>query len=250
VVHVEEMRLTWEWLYKQDLKIEQLGKQQDAITQCLDTVNKVLFYGTKGGVRGWASKMERADSQEKLEWEAQGKVCKSSVPFPKMDSTTSESTTEAVGGSDSTRWVASVDMSDTLQDLSITEEPKALQMLAEEHNHDNYADRPSVDDNDLPQWAQCSVFSDGELSCTHTLLVALLPTSLLSHLPMAPDQGNLLNALSSGQLLCVAYNISVRQSRKPWGYINDKSIHDIVALEDTLLASAADGMQTEEGQKG
>ena len=238
------------WLYKQDLKIEQLGKQQDAVAQYLDTVDEVLFYGTKGGARGWASEMERVDSREKQEREARGKVRKSSVPFPEMDSTTSESTTEAVGGGDSARRVASADMLDTLQDLSITEEPEALQMLAEEHNHDDYADRPSVDDNDLPRWAQRSAFSDGELSRTHALLVAILPASLLSHLPTSPDRGDLLNALSSGQLLCVAYNISVRQSRKPWGYINDESIHDIVALEDALSASAADGIQTEEGQKG
>jgi len=238
------------WLYKQDLKIEQLGKQQDAVAQYLDTVDEVLFYGTKGGVRGWASEMERADSREKLEREARGKVRKSSVPFPEMDSTASESTTEAVGGGDSARRVASVDMSDTLQDLSITEEPEALQTLAEEHNHGDYADRPSVDDNDLPRWAQRSAFSDGELSRTHALLVALLPASLLPHLPTSPDRADLLNALSAGQLLCVAYNIGVRQSRKPWGYINDESIHDIVALEDALSASAADGLQTEKGRKG
>ena len=34
------------------------------------------------------------------------------------------------------------------------------------------------------------------------------------------------------------------------GYINDESIHDIVALEDVLSASAADGLQAEKGQKG
>jgi len=235
------------WLYKQDLKLEQLGKPQDAVAQYLDTVDEVLFFGTKGGVRGWTSEKERV---EKLEREARGKVRKSSVPLPEMDSIASESTTEAVESGDSAQLVASADMSDTLQDLSITEEPEALQTLAEEHNHDDYADRPSVDDNDLPRWAQRSAFSDGELSRTHALLVALLPASLLPHLPTSPHRIDLLNALSSGQLLCVAYNIGVRQSRKPWGYINDESIHDIVALEDALSASAADGLQAEKGRKG
>ena len=185
---------------------------------------------------------------EKLEWEARGKVRKSNVPFPKMDSVASESTTEAAESGDSPRRVASVNTLDTLQDLSITEEPEAVQTLAEEeHDHD---DRPGVDDNDLPRWAQRSAFSDGELSRTHALLVALLPAFLLPHLPTSPDRADLLNALSSGQLLCVAYNIGVRQSRKPWGYINDESIHDIVALEDALSASAADGLQAEKGRKG
>jgi len=233
------------WLYKQDLKIEQLGKQQDAAAQYLDTVDEVLFCGTKGGVRGWTSEKERV---EKLEREARGKVRKSSVPFPEMVSVASESTTEAAESGDSPRRVASVNTLDTLQDLSITEEPEAVQTLAEEeHDHD---DRPGVDDNDLPRWAQRSAFSDGELSRTHALLVALLPAFLLPHLPTSPDRADLLNALSSGQLLCVAYNIGVRQLRKPWGYIKDESIYDIVALEDALSASAADGLQAEKGRKG
>ena len=109
------------WLYKQDLKIERLGKQQDAVAQYLDTVDEVLFCGPEGSVRGWASGKERV---EKLEREARGKARKLSVPFPKMGSIASEPTTEAVGSGDSARRVASADMLDTLQDLSITEEPK------------------------------------------------------------------------------------------------------------------------------
>ena len=236
------------WLYKQDLKIEQLGKQQDAVAQYLDTVDEVLFCGTKGGVRGWTSEKERV---EKLEREGRGKARKSSVPFPEMDSIASELATEPVGSGDSARRVESADMLNTLQDLSITEEPEALQTPAEgEHDHVDDADGPTMDDNDLPRWAQRSAFSDGELSRTHALLVALLPASLLPHLPTSPDRADLLNALSSGQLLCVAYNIGARQSWKPWGYINDDSIHDIVALEDALSASAANGLQTEKGRKG
>ena len=225
-----------------------LGKQQDAIAQHLDTVDEVLFCGTKGGVRGWTSEKER---MEKLEREARGKVRKSSVPFPEIDSIASEQATEAVGSGDSARRVESADMLNTLQDLSITEEPEALQTLAGgEHDYVDYADGPAVDDNDLPRWAQRSAFPDGELSRTHALLVALLPASLLPHLPTSPDRADLLNALSSGHLLCVAYDIGARQSRKPWGYINDESIHDIVALEDALSASAANGLQTEKGRKG
>ena len=55
------------WLYKQDLKIKQLRKQQGAIVQYLDTINKVLFCRTKGHIRGWTSEKEH---MEKLEWEA------------------------------------------------------------------------------------------------------------------------------------------------------------------------------------
>src|SRR6266702_6075449 len=49
--------------------------------------------------------------------------------------------------------------------------------------------------------------------------------------PGSQDRAAFLNALSSSPLLCLAYNAGVRQSRKPWGYINTDSIHDIISLE-------------------
>jgi hypothetical protein len=133
----------------------------------------------------------------------------------------------------------------------LADEPDVLETLAEEEHGDVDGDgTSSLDDEDLPRWAQRSAFPDGELPHTHVLLVALLPTSFLPHLPTSPDRAEPLNTLSSGQLLCVAYNIGARRPRKPWGYINDDSIHDIVALEDALSASAVDGSQAEKGRKG
>lgn len=74
--------------------------------------------------------------------------------------------------------------------------------------------------------------SDSSLGRTHALLNALLPSTLSSLLPPTPvDRESLLQALSSGQLLCAAYNTGVRRSRKPWGYVSKDAIHDIAALE-------------------
>ena len=64
---------------------------------------------------------------------------------------------------------------------------------------------------------------------------ALLPSSLQRLLPDEPDRTPLLQALSSGQLLCVAYNAGVRRSRKPWGFVSRDAIHDIAALESQSL---------------
>jgi hypothetical protein len=219
------------WLYKQDIKIEELGKQQSSIAKYLDTVDEVLFAGRKGDLRGWASEQERLARREK------GR--RSSAPLPDSDLSASP---EALG---------SAGMVESMPGLSVTDEPAVLETLAEEEHDDVDGDgTSSLEDEDLPRWAQRSAFPDGELPRTHALLVALLPASLLFHLPTSPDRAELLNTLSSGQLLCVAYNIGVRQSRKPWGYINDDSIHDIVALEDALSASAVDGSQAEKGRKG
>ena len=220
------------WLYKQDLKIEDLKKQQGVITQYLDTVDEVLFGGRKGDSRGWASEQERLARRER------GR--RSGVPLPDSDFTASP--TETFG---------SAGVLDSMRNLAVTEEQDALETLAEEEHVDFDGDgTSSLGDDNLPRWAQRSAFPESELHRAHALLVALLPAYLLSHLPTSPDRTTFLNALSSGQLLCVAYNIGVRQSRKPWGYINDDSIHDIVALEDALSAFALDGSQAEKGRKG
>jgi hypothetical protein len=234
------------WLYKQGLKIEDLGKQQRAVMQYLNTVDEVLFGGSKGGVRGWLREQERVAYKEKLDREARGKGRRSSAPLPDPDS--SVPNIETAGSGRSVRRVVSVNILDAMQDLVVTEEPETLQTLAEEEDDDD--DVSSVDDDDLPRWARRDAFPDGELLRLHALLVALLPASLLSHIPVSPDRDELLNVLSSGQLLCVAYNAGVRQSRKPWGYIDNDSIHDIVALEDALGASGVDGSQAEKGRKG
>jgi hypothetical protein len=66
-----------------------------------------------------------------------------------------------------------------------------------------------------------------------SLLITLLPAELLPLLPPPTDssRSTLLLRLSSGQILCTVYNIAVRRSKKPWGYINKDSIHDIATIE-------------------
>ena len=65
----------------------------------------------------------------------------------------------------------------------------------------------------------------------HALLSAFLPSHLLPVLGSASSRTDFLSSLSSGQLLCVAYNMCVRKSKRPWGYVSKDSIHDIVTLQ-------------------
>jgi hypothetical protein len=53
------------WLYKQDVKIEELGKQQSAIAKYLDTVDEILFGRRQGDLRGRASEQECLARREK-----------------------------------------------------------------------------------------------------------------------------------------------------------------------------------------
>jgi hypothetical protein len=75
----------------------------------------------------------------------------------------------------------------------------------------------------------------------HAILVAYLPAELLFHLPspvLSEEDGEgdgsggrarFLEALSDGQLLCIAYNAALRASTRPWGFVPDSSIHDVLA---------------------
>lgn len=118
-------------------------------------------------------------------------------------------------------------------------------MDAVEEDEEGYG--PSVQDEDLPEWAKRTSFAENSLSRAHALLIALLPTNLLALLPRELDRTELLLTLSSGQALCVAYNVGVRRSRKPWGYISKEAIHDILALEQ---AQSASGENEDKGRKG
>ena len=85
----------------------------------------------------------------------------------------------------------------------------------------------------------------------HALLFALLPASLVPLLPTPyTSRLELLTALSSGQLLCVAYNAGIRRSRKMWGYINKDAIHDIASLELKAAADKDGGEAAEKRKTG
>ncbi|KAH8980626.1 hypothetical protein EDB86DRAFT_3087730 [Lactarius hatsudake] len=215
-----ESILVWDdgWLYKQDLRIKDIEKQRGVVARYLDTVDEVLFGGSTSDVRGWVYEQERAARKEKR---------------PTLERAATQS------------------RPDSIRDLVVTEESE---ILVEEDGDDDDGDgddeTSSVDDDDLPRWAKRSAFPDDPLIRVHALLVTLLPAFLLFHLPGSQDRAEFLNALSSGQLLCLAYNAGFRQSRKPWGHINTDSIHDIIALEAALTKSEVDGSQEDLEEKG
>ncbi|TFK51524.1 hypothetical protein OE88DRAFT_1630051 [Heliocybe sulcata] len=207
----ERLILGGGWLYKQDIRSEHLDKERQTMRHYLDLVDDVLFGGRKHGQRGWLR--ERAAKNKGRR-----------VSAGDMESYSDYSSRR------STRRVVSANMLDSIRNLTVTEEPEPMESLAEEEEE-------IVDDDDLPEWAQRNAFEGSPLGRTYAVLSALLPPELLSTLPPPPpDRSALLQALSSGQLLCVAYNVGVRQSRKPWGFINKHEIHDIVAMEQKLSA--------------
>ncbi|KAI0683844.1 hypothetical protein BC835DRAFT_1422907 [Cytidiella melzeri] len=213
----EEKRERWDerlvlgggWLYRQDVRRSDLEKERETIARYLDAVDDVLFGGRKAGKRGWMRELEKASKDRR------GK-----------NRRVSATATGFLPESRPSRRVVSTGMLEAMKAMAVSEETE------EPEDVGSLSDAESVEDDDLPEWAKRTSFADNPYSRLYALLQAMLPTSLVSLLPPTPaERSSLLDALSSGQLLCVSYNTAVRRSRKPWGFIGRDAIHDIATLE-------------------
>ena len=237
----ERLVLGGGWLYRQDMKMEDLAREREIVGKYVDAVDEVLFGGPKEGKRGWEREKERVARRERLERESRSKGRRVSAG----DAVNSQG-----GSARANRRVVSTGMLDAMRNMVVTEEPEEMESIDEEE---------AIDDDELPPWAKRSTYEGDDYGKTepgillqmakigligrlHALLVALLPGDLLRLLPMSSsDHGDILRALSSGQVLCNAYNTAVRRSRKPWGYVSKDAIHDIASLEESQPAEGTDG---------
>ncbi|EJD00401.1 uncharacterized protein FOMMEDRAFT_22213 [Fomitiporia mediterranea MF3/22] len=229
----ERLVLGGGWLYRQDVRLTNLTHEREVIGKYLDSVDEALFDGpSNNGTRGW----EKAARLE-LEKEGRAKGRRSSLGRHRDD-------VSPIRGN----RAVSPGMMEAISNLTITEEGES-EAITQEPEEDE-EDGDSVDEDDLPEWAKRNTFVDNPLARAHALLISLLPTSLLPLLPIPyRDRLELLTALSSGQLLCVAYNSGIRRSRKMWGYINKDAIHDIASLESKLSPNNDGGGGGKEGEE-
>ncbi|KAH9850908.1 hypothetical protein C2E23DRAFT_833362 [Lenzites betulinus] len=219
----ERLVLGGGWLYQQDVRIEDLAREREVVSKYVDAVDEVLFGGPKEGRRGWDRERERLEKKERTDRETRAKgrrVSAGDVPSGSGE-----------GSGRSNRRVVSTSLLDSFRGMSVTEEPEEMESVQEED---------LIDDDELPPWAKRSTFVDDDYGRLVSLFAALLPGELLRLLPMdSENREGILRALSSGQLLCTAYNTGVRRSRKPWGYVSKDAIHDIAALELAQSAEAS-----------
>ncbi|KAJ7074519.1 hypothetical protein C8F01DRAFT_1100736 [Mycena amicta] len=253
--HEKEKKEGWDeklilgsgWLYRQDVRLEDLSKERAAVAAYLDVVDDVLFEGknfaSSEGVkreRGW--ERERRKALEKGSIRSKSRANKRAASRDRSDGDKSIVLTPATTGSDKSRRRVSVGMFEMLGSLRVTEEPASM----DEIDEDNEGSDDGVGDEELPEWARRTTFNGDELGRAHALISAFLPPTLLSSLASSSSRSEFLDSLSSGQLLCVAYNSCVRRSKKPWGYISRDGIHDIIALEQAAVA-ASEGEEIKKG---
>ncbi|KAJ8689192.1 hypothetical protein PTI98_013241 [Pleurotus ostreatus] len=242
----ERLVLGGGWLYKPDITMGELEKERTAVRAYVDVVDNVLFEGEKEGSneRGWERR-----AAKKIRSRSKGRR---RVSAGDGDSggrggmTRSLLSSDDIGGG---RRRVSTGMVDALGGLSLTEEgeeasegdanegtpqPQHLGQIAESPEPDDpEAFAPEeLEDEDLPSWARRKEFVGDNLGRARAMLLSSLPSTLHYALGSASlSRADLLNVLSSGQLLCIAYNTRVRKSRQPWGYIDHNAIHDILELE-------------------
>ena len=224
------------WLYKQNIKLEELVKERLVVGQYLDVVDEVLFNGKKGtGERGWM----------RVKREMDGKRSKST----KRRVSTSDAIERPRGLLDSPGGGARRVSTGMVQmrGMSLSEEPEDMFDIKEDIED---GEEETLDDEGLPEWAKRAAFIDDKIGIlsrlvssisyfissigrAHALILFLLPPQLRTVLGTShpTSRTSFLAALSSGQLLCIAYNVCVRKSRQPWGFVSKDGIHDILALE-------------------
>ncbi|KAJ7641514.1 hypothetical protein FB45DRAFT_900390 [Roridomyces roridus] len=228
----EKLVLGSGWLYRQNVRLDDLKKERDVVGTYLDVVDEVIFEGKKTGgeakERGWEREKRKAIEKGSVRAKSQAKRRGSSLD--------GEGPTVLAPSGDKAKRRVSVGMFEMMSSLRITEEPADMGEINEEGEDSD----GSVDEEALPEWARRTAFEGDEIARAHAFLSAFLPASLLPALEAPSSRETFLECLSSGQLLCVAYNTCVRKSKKPWGYISRDGIHDILALEQAARDSGPD----------
>ncbi|KAF8198375.1 hypothetical protein K438DRAFT_1824288 [Mycena galopus ATCC 62051] len=232
----EKLILGSGWLYQQNTRLADLEKERTVVSTYLDVVDEVLFEGKKAGEAG--REKERGWEREKRKAIDKGSIRSKSRANRRGSSMDPEGPTvltpSATG--DKAKRRVSVGMFDMMSSFKLSEEPSQMDEIGEE----GAVSDGSIDDDELPKWAQRKGFERDELGRAHAVLSAFLPPTLLATLNSPSQREAFLECLTSGQLLCVAYNTCVRKSKKPWGYISKDGIHDILALEQAAREGGAD----------
>ncbi|ESK91317.1 hypothetical protein Moror_2780 [Moniliophthora roreri MCA 2997] len=240
------------WLYRQDVILEELEKERRVVGGYLDVVDEVLFSGQKGdhnlAERGWMK--EKAKIAEKRRSGSRvSKARRTSAGDAEGRSLGLGFTFPEAGGR---RRVSTGMINTMMESTRLSEEPSTMEGITEadeEEEPENGQDGDGgVEDDDLPEWAKRNAFLENPLDRCHALISSLLPSTLQSALvPEDSSRLTFLDCLSSGQLLCAAYNAGVRKSKEPWGYVNKDGIHDIIALEQAAAEAGDSGSKAKTG---
>ncbi|KAF9478778.1 hypothetical protein BDN70DRAFT_993970 [Pholiota conissans] len=246
------------WLYRQDVRLDHLRKERAVVGKYLDLVDEVMFEGKKEDGENPGQSVPRERGWEQVRKKREGRASSRAAKNRRVSAGVVAREAEASRTEEARRRVSTGMINNIMRGMSLSEEPEELMDGIREEDDDEgaYRGRPwdrevveeeEIDDEDLPAWARRSEFADNPLGRAHALLETFLPAPLRTYL-VSPEGGArtaFLSSLSSGQLLCGAYNACVRKSKRPWGFVSPNGVHDIIALEKAAIEAAKAGKDKE-----
>jgi hypothetical protein len=147
----EKLVLGSGWLYRQDIRLEDLQKEKAVVARYLDAVDSVLFGWEKDGKRGWEKEKERlAKKEAKSDREARSNRRRVST------GTGAGLAVEASAPSKSIRRILSTNTLDAMRNMAVTEEPEEMETEAP-------PETDGVEEDELPDWAKLNCFTDDPL---------------------------------------------------------------------------------------
>ena len=149
------------WLYRQDIKLEDLVKERSVVGQYLDVVDEVLFNGKKtDGERGWV----------RVRREREGRRAVSSSGKRRVSS--GDAIERSRGLLDPARATekrrVSTGMVPMFRGMSLSEEPEDMHDINEDNEEDGGEEL--LDDEGLPEWAKRAAFIDDSIGTFHSCL--------------------------------------------------------------------------------
>jgi len=141
------------WLYRQDVTLGELTKQRKIVEVYLDLVDEVLFNGRRHDgtqERGWERERQKVAAKGDRE------MARSKGRRVSAGDTSSRGLGVFTSGEGKRR--VSTGMLDLTSSMSLAEEPESMGDIQEDEEAEE-----SVDDEDLPDWAQRSTFLNDDL---------------------------------------------------------------------------------------
>ena len=144
----ERLVLGGGWLYKQDVKMQSLGKERDAVQRYVRVVDDVLFGGRRDGQMGWERERERISRKER-----EGRHKGRRVSAGDIDGRSFRFPSPAARQK---RRVVSTGMLDAIASMSLTEEPEEMVCMSSRRLNDvcgTYGKPCAL--KSIVAWSQC-----------------------------------------------------------------------------------------------
>lgn len=225
------------WEYQQDIGLEDIREEALIVKQWLECVDGVLegmklMTGTRRKKVRQSHSDEpkrRKDKKKTSKTPKEQNVLKKIINSSKFNQSTHSTTTQTSRQRD-LKVPEIISFDDTDHESSLSEfdedDEDSEELLPDWARKDRFTTLKTL------QGSQQQLAEDDQYARLFGCLIRHLPHELLLHLrsPHGDDGSRIefLDSLSDGTLLCLVYNMVLRSSQRPWGFIPVETIHNLI----------------------